>query len=918
MGSSVMGHITATALNSLILLGIALPVLWLLRKFSASLRHQLLVGVFLGLLILPLCAALVPTWNIPVVPDVRFGDGFAGLFGDQPASVNLVQSEDPTPVMATPISIGPESDAYSQAVAAHNIAGTELPAENKPPEESSTLAGIVAWLTSGNLSIILLIVWGLGVLAVFVLQLVRWAGAGFIAETAAAVENVWLVNMVKRLCRQMGIDQPVILVKSGMSAVTMTWGIRKPYIVLPTDADEWSTSETEAILRHELAHIRRNDNFIQFLAVFACALYWFNPLAWKILRRLQMEREIACDDFVLNSGTNASTYARYLMDMSIKLKGPKSHKVIPAVMAHSSNIKKRLLNILNPEANRRPTAVIPTILCTLLIISAAIPVAAFRLWGDGDTKSSTTYNMQGSTKFDGEGMWLLDVTISGEEGDFDVKADNVLLDPELPSGYLFPDERGYLEIKTERRGEELIYRAEGEDSDVEKYFYRDGEEQPFTEKQDREFDRLVDRLTEIFMPESYDRGSWARAGTGYAESWGDYNSARSRAHARASERARSSARARASYREALELYESNLNRYREHYGSRTPDLLVYPDDFQGWNSGSYSYSMRGSSANHDEGVVLTDVDLENSDGDFQAEIDNVILNPDDELGFHYNYGKGHIYLVKERRGKEYEYRMERRKTSDGWKEEKSFSIDGEEQDFDDDRIEEFKELIEEIFEVFGPMHGYGASPDYINLSKTYGMAGTGNVPSIMIANRDNPVTVVSPRTLPSISRLGYIPGTDLLSVYPDGSDDNPLIISVNNGQVQTYSDYDAPLNDFMEYLGHELERIRDYHGGKLYDRAGREAILRAYKARHRKINSFIDRMMDDLRDGDNVDAALRGVDGIFAQYFEMALEAYNDLGDQRSRNRLKDGLIELYEDFEALAVAHLKKLDRRRSTRRSA
>jgi len=920
-------------------LGLALPVLWFLRKFSASLRHQLLVGIFLGLLILPLCAAIVPTWNIPVLADLRFGSGFTVFSGDQPASENLAQAEDSAPVTATPILIGPDFGTSSPAVTAHDLISTPITAANDPIAESSTLSGIVEWLAGGNLSIILLIVWSIGLLAVFVLQLVRWAGAGFIAETAATVENVWLINMAERLGREMGINQEVILVKSGMSAVTMTWGIRKPYIVLPTDAEEWSASETEAILRHELAHIRRNDNLIQFLAVFACALYWFNPLAWKLLRRLQMEREIACDDFVLNSGTNASTYARYLMDMSIKLKGPKSHKVIPAVMAHSSNIKKRLLNILNPEANRRPAAVISAILCTLLIISAAIPVAAFRLWGDPDEKTSETYRMKGSTSYDEEGMWLLEVTITGDEGDFDVKADNVLLDPDSRHGYLIPDEHGYLEIKIERRGEELTYRVEGEDSDVEKYFYREGKEEPFTAKQDREFERLVERLTKIFMPagkamkqlsNTFITGKsgwdgWARYADRYGEAWSEYNSARSNARARASERARSSARARASenarssararanYRKALELYESNLDRYRERYGDRTPDLLIYPDDFQGWKSGSNSYNMRGSSANHDEGVLLTDVDLENSDGDFRAEIDNIILNEDDELGFHYNYGKGYIYLVKERRGKEYEYRLERRKTSDGWKEEKSFSIDGEEQDFDDDRIEEFKELIEEISDIFGPMHGYGVSPDYQSLSKTYGITRPSNVPSIMIAEGKDPFRVVTPSTWPLISQLRFVPGTDLLGYYPDGSDRDPVIVSLNNGMVQTYSDYDTPLVDFMEQLGNELEQIRNYRGGTLYDRAGREAIEKAYKDRHSKINSSIDRMMDDLRDDENVDAALRGVDEIFKQYLEMALEAYNDLGNQRSRNKLKDGLIELYEDFEDLAVAHLKNLDRRRS-----
>jgi beta-lactamase regulating signal transducer with metallopeptidase domain len=96
----------------------------------------------------------------------------------------------------------------------------------------------------------------------------------------------------------------------------MTAGIFRSVIVLPRDAEVWNEERQWFVLAHELAHIRRRDGILQPIHQLACALYWFNPLIWVASKRLQLERERACDDEVLQLGANADDYASHLLEIA--------------------------------------------------------------------------------------------------------------------------------------------------------------------------------------------------------------------------------------------------------------------------------------------------------------------------------------------------------------------------------------------------------------------------------------------------------------------------------------------------------------------------------------------------------------------------------------------------------------------------
>jgi hypothetical protein len=131
----------------------------------------------------------------------------------------------------------------------------------------------------------------------------------------------------------------------------MTFGLRKPVILLPRAAAQWPQARLDAVLRHERAHIRRHDSITQLLAELACAFYWPNPLVWLGARRLRRDAEIAADDAVLASGLQASAYAMQLLQVAAEFAG--SPRLMAMAMAAGSTLEARVTSVLSPEPSRK-------------------------------------------------------------------------------------------------------------------------------------------------------------------------------------------------------------------------------------------------------------------------------------------------------------------------------------------------------------------------------------------------------------------------------------------------------------------------------------------------------------------------------------------------------------------------------------
>jgi HEAT repeat protein len=132
----------------------------------------------------------------------------------------------------------------------------------------------------------------------------------------------------------------------------MTWGWRKPVILLPASFGKWDRERRAMTIYHELAHIRRADWLTQTLAQLVGAVYWFHPLVWLALGRMRIEADRACDDLVLRGGVKPSGYAGHLVQVAREFRADGLRPWVALAMAHPSSLNHRVQYVLDERVVR--------------------------------------------------------------------------------------------------------------------------------------------------------------------------------------------------------------------------------------------------------------------------------------------------------------------------------------------------------------------------------------------------------------------------------------------------------------------------------------------------------------------------------------------------------------------------------------
>jgi bla regulator protein blaR1 len=121
-----------------------------------------------------------------------------------------------------------------------------------------------------------------------------------------------------------GIKKPVRVFVSSLINSPFTIGFLKPVILLPAAVVcHLSIEQTEAILLHELAHIKRNDYFINLIIQFIRAILFYNPFVKMFVKTIEREREKSCDELVLQFRYEPISYAATLLRLEqLRIAGP--------------------------------------------------------------------------------------------------------------------------------------------------------------------------------------------------------------------------------------------------------------------------------------------------------------------------------------------------------------------------------------------------------------------------------------------------------------------------------------------------------------------------------------------------------------------------------------------------------------------
>src|SRR5262245_3330406 len=340
--------VASLLLKSSIVIGVMAAVYAVLRpRSSAATRHLVCALTFVSLLVLPLLTMFGPSWKIAVPP---FDEAARVVHIERAAQVlsDAVAGDRRSATVPTP----------ATAPAAPLTSGR--PASAEPGWAWRDLAAAI---------------YVAGVVLLLLRMVLERLAVARLVHRAEAVTDLGWRRLLRDAAARIGVEGPVRLLRSREQTMPMAFGIRSRSVLLPAIADTWSEDRRRAVLLHELAHVARHDCLSQAVAAITCAIYWVHPGAWWMARRLRIERELACDDRVIEAGTTAPNYAGHLLELAYSLGGHRAPALV-VTMARPNQLEGRMLAILDDRRNRTIPGRQHRMAATAIAAAIIVPLAS--------------------------------------------------------------------------------------------------------------------------------------------------------------------------------------------------------------------------------------------------------------------------------------------------------------------------------------------------------------------------------------------------------------------------------------------------------------------------------------------------------------------------------------------------------------
>jgi bla regulator protein BlaR1 len=174
---------------------------------------------------------------------------------------------------------------------------------------------------------------------------------GFVVSLSLWLRSWRRMRNAQNRATQLTIDFPIPVMGSPTPVEPGVLGIFRPVVLLPAGiTDRLTPRQLQSILEHELCHVRRRDNLTAALHMLVEAVFWFYPLMYWIRARLIEERERACDEAVLEAGSDAEVYAEGLLNVcKFYLESP-----LPCVAGiGGADLKRRVVRIMTKQVVRK-------------------------------------------------------------------------------------------------------------------------------------------------------------------------------------------------------------------------------------------------------------------------------------------------------------------------------------------------------------------------------------------------------------------------------------------------------------------------------------------------------------------------------------------------------------------------------------
>jgi uncharacterized protein (TIGR03435 family) len=262
-------------------------------------------------------------------------------------------------------------DASPEAM--YRIRSTPATASTTDIATTNTLPDSVRATVSGvqpePLLLWVVLVWFAGAMVLWVRLAGGWVVAARMRSMLVRRAPPEWQQSLQELGTRIGLSRPVRLLVSALVQVPTVVGWLRPVVLVPVGALGGLPAEhMEALLLHELAHIRRHDYLMNILQSVAESLLFYHPAVWWLSGHIRTERELCCDDVAVSISGDAVTYARALA----QLESYRPAYLNTALAANGGSLRNRIARLLGRPPQVVRTGLGPGVVAVAGLLAVAV------------------------------------------------------------------------------------------------------------------------------------------------------------------------------------------------------------------------------------------------------------------------------------------------------------------------------------------------------------------------------------------------------------------------------------------------------------------------------------------------------------------------------------------------------------------
>lgn len=224
-------------------------------------------------------------------------------------------------------------------------------------------------------------VWLIGMMALIGLVLYSNYQIYQLKKSATTIKDQQIHEMLETCKEIVGIKKNIRLVETPLIQSPITLGLFHPYILIPQETRQlFTVNELKYVFLHELSHQKNKDVFVNYIMWMLKIIHWFNPFVWYALEKMRNDRELACDDSVLNC-LNERGYIEYghtIIHFADKKFNHTYGQFAPGIGGTKKQIKQRIQGIANYSKESTTVKWKSKIICSILGIMVLLlaPITA--------------------------------------------------------------------------------------------------------------------------------------------------------------------------------------------------------------------------------------------------------------------------------------------------------------------------------------------------------------------------------------------------------------------------------------------------------------------------------------------------------------------------------------------------------------